>query len=478
MLRDLIKEGGLYTLASLLTRGMTLLLLPFYASVFSTSDFGIFDILSVFGVLITAILCLQLNQGMGRYVAEPTNEAEKKKRIASSAIYFISGIYLISCLLFLAFPDWFVKVLSADVKIPLLTFQYAVVSITLTGIFYFIGVYLRFLRMSKEYATLSFFHALLSTLLTLLLVGYYKMGIDGVYISYIIVSPLIIISQCIVLRKQLVLEFDKKVLRPLFKYSLPLVPGAVAYVILNFTDRLFIKEISMSDAGIYAMASKFSLIISIIALGVSSALGPIVFQKHIDEETKPQLARIFRLFISLGSVGVLTLSLFSFETLQIFTNETFYGAESVMPVLYLAVFISGLSMFSIGLHIKEKTALIGIVVVISAGLNILLNYYLIAEYEMLGAAIATLISTIFNNFVLIFLSQRVYRLKIEYVKIFVAASVLIFFMYLGIKVVGSMDISLILAILLKIGLIAGYFFFLLFIKLVSLTKLFVFLGRN
>jgi len=470
MLRDLIKEGGLYTLASLLKRGMNLLLLPFYASVFIESDFGIFDILTVFGVFITAILCLQLNQGMGRFVAEPTKEPEEKKRIASTAIYFTSGIYLISCILILLYPNFFIDILSADVTIPRLTFQYAIVSITLTAVFYFMGVYLRFLRKSKQYALISFFHALFSTLLTLLLVGYYEMGIDGVYISYIIVSPIIIIVQCIILRKELVLKFDQKVLGPLFRYSVPLVPGAVSYIILNFTDRMFIKEESMADAGIYAMGSKFTQIISVIILGVSSALGPIVYEKHLNENTKAQLARIFRLFIVTGSLGVLTLSLFSYETLVIFTNEKYYGAAPIMPVLYLSVFFTGFSMFSIGLHIKEKTKVIAIVVVISALINICLNYLLIKEFHILGAAYATLISVCINNFTLFILSQRYYHLKFPYVKLMFAFFILFALMYMGNIELPKLEFSLLYAILAKIGLISVFIIYLYFSKLINFMK--------
>ena len=47
--RDLIKEGGLYTIANLATKGISLLLLPFYTAYFTTQDYGVIEILMVFG---------------------------------------------------------------------------------------------------------------------------------------------------------------------------------------------------------------------------------------------------------------------------------------------------------------------------------------------------------------------------------------------------------------------------------------------
>jgi O-antigen/teichoic acid export membrane protein len=403
-------------------------------------------------------------------VAEPTNDKDKKRMIASTAIWFVILLYIIGTALFLLFPDIFIKILSADVEIPRRTFQWAIISITLTGIFYFIGVYIRFLRMTKAVALLSFTHAILTTLLTLLFVIYYKMGVDGVYLSSIIVTPFIIIAQTIVLRKELLFKVDSKLLKPLFRYSLPLIPGAISYVILNFTDRLFIKEQSMSDAGVYAMGSKFSQLISIIILGISSALGPIVYEKHLNENTKDQLARIFRLFIAAGSVGVLTLSLFTHETLVIFTNEKYYGASPIMPILYLSVFFTGFSMFSIGLHIKERTKIIGVIVVISAMLNIALNYFLIKEFHMLGAACATLISVCFNNFTLFFISQQYYRLEFPYVKIMFAFLLLFAFMYLGSFELKKLELNLWLSILAKAGIVLLFILYLYSSKLINFMK--------
>ena len=69
MLKDLLKEGGLYTLANLLTKGLNLLLLPFYADYFTKAEYGILAMLGIAGALGAAVFSFQIYQGVGRFIS-------------------------------------------------------------------------------------------------------------------------------------------------------------------------------------------------------------------------------------------------------------------------------------------------------------------------------------------------------------------------------------------------------------------------
>lgn len=471
MLREVVKEGGIYTIANFLTKGFSFLLLPFYTNYFLKSTVGIIDILSVFGLFMTSIVCFQLNQGMGRYVADPAKSSEEKMRYGSSAIVFSSLMYVFFTVLALLLAPVFIDLLSADVTIPLATFNYAVIGINLTGIVYFIGVYLRFLRKTKEFAVTSFLHGFLTTGLIFLLVTVYDMGVDGVYVAPIISSPIVLLVQLFIIRKDFRLVLDQSKLKDLFIYSLPLVPASVAYVTLNFTDRLFIKEyLTFDDLGIYGIGAKFAIIIQIIILSISSALGPIAFEKSMDEKVKDQLSRIFRLFIVSGSLGVLCLSIFSYETLVIFTNEGYYAAANIMPLFYLSSFIGGFSMFSIGLQIEKKTRLLGIIVVFSSFLNVLLNYLLISNFELYGAAVATLISILANNLVLFSFAQKHYPIQFHYQRIFLLLLFMLLCIGMGSYILPQFELSLVASILLKIGIVGIFVVYLKASNLINFNK--------
>lgn len=473
MLRDLLKEGGLYTLANILTKGVSLLLIPFYTSYFIPSDYGIIDILTVFGAFINAILSLQLNQGLARYISEKDVSIKRRVAIASTSLWISVGVYLIAFILIYFFDDFIVQLLSAEVTIPKKTLLLSVGSISINAIFYLLGVYLRYLRKTKLYSLFTFIHAISNILLTLVLVIFLDYGIDGIFLASIYITPIILVFQIIAMRKDIDFQFSNSALKKLLRFSLPLIPASIAYVLLNFTDRIYIKEfLSFEQEGIYGIASRFSQIISLIIVGFSMALSPIVYQNYKSDTAKDQLARIFRLFFGVGSIGVLALSLFSFETLWMFTNEKYYDAYTIIPFLYTSVFITGFGMFAVGLHIKEKTKIIALIVIVAGLVNIGLNYLLISYFKLEGAALATVISVIINNFGLLYFSQKHYKIPFAMGQFILVGGIFLAFMLIGnyLTAINYLDFS-IQGTGIRIGAIMIYALILYRLNMFGISKL-------
>jgi len=438
MLKDLIKEGGIYTIASFFTKGISLLLLPFYTSFFTTSDYGVIEILLVFGGLVNALVTFQLYQGVSRFLGEADLTVESKIKIASTGLFFVMFTYSIFSTFIILFDDFFINILSSDVNIGKDVFLLAIISTAINGVFYALGIQLRFLRKVKVFAITSFLHAILNIGFTILFVIFLESGLKGIYMASIVVTPIIILVQFYFLKDNLKIYFGRKELKKLWIFSYPLIPAALAYLVLNFTDRIFIKDIlSFNELGLYGVASKFSSVITIVILGFSSALTPLVYNSHRAENTKIELKKIFYAYFSIGTITVLMLSIFSRETLYIFTQEPYYNAYEVMPIFYISMLITGLNMFSIGLHIKEKTKIIGVIVIISSLINVGLNYLLIPAYGLIGASFSTLLAILFNNLVIFYFGNRSYNLNIEFKRVIFMLPLLIISIYFGNYIIGS-----------------------------------------
>lgn len=414
MLRDLIKEGGLYTVANLLTKGISLLLIPFYTAYFSPADYGVIGLLSVFGVIFTVVFSLQLNQSLARYVGDEKIAEDLRIKYASSAINFVLIVYTSLTALALFFPEPIIDLLSEEQKIPVKTYQLAIISISVNGVFYLLGVYMRFMRMTFAFSLSFIFHAVLNIGLTFYLIIGQDYGIDGIYIASIGVTPLIILYQLYILRGKVAFFIGKKELKQLIGFGIFLIPAGLSQVLLNFADRIFIVKMdSFDQAGLYDVAGKFSSMVALVVTGFSMAITPIIYNKYQNSETKNQLARIFHLYLGIGGGFVFILSAFSFETVFLLTDEAYINAHIVMPVLYLSAFISGIYMFAPGLLITKKTGLIGLIVMFALCVNIVLNLYLIPKYGNIGAAIATLVGTIVNVSILFYYSQKFYSYKVR-----------------------------------------------------------------
>lgn len=480
MLRDLIKEGGLYTLANLLTKGLSLLLLPFYADYFTQAEYGILAMLGIAGAVSAAIFSFQLYQGVGRYISEKGLTLVDQQRIGSTGLWFTVLSYVAFFGISLLFKDEIIALLSEDERIQDSTYVWSLVAIVIGGVFNALSVQLKFLRKTKAFAISNFLNAFLTIIFILIFALGLNYRIDSVYMATIAVVPLLILLQIYFLKDYIVLYLGKLELKKLLQFSAPLIPASLAYLILNLTDRIFIKEYSgsLAEVGIYDMAFKFSSIISIIIISFQSALAPIIYEQYQASEAPTQLGRIFKLFIAVGTFGTLTLSFFSFETLVVFTQPDYYAANVLMPLFYLGVFITGFGMFAPGLHVKNKTRMIPIVVGTSALLNCLLNFVLVPEIGLMGAALATLISITFNNLALFILSQKLYSFPFERMKLVSALVLFLLFLFVGSYLDQFITLSWAILFGIKLALLLSYIYLLQQQKLIEIKVIFQKLKRK
>lgn len=425
MLRDFFKEGVIYTFANLVTKGVSLLLIPFYTAYFLPSDYGVLDLLTVFTAFVNAVFSLQIGQGASRYLADQHLNEDEKKKIGSTAMNLVVLTYLLATLLLFITAGFWTNLLSSDSETVSETiFKLSVSTIGLNAVFYQLGVHLRFKRKTKLFAITSFAQAVLTILTTYIFVSQYAFGIDAVFYATLFVTPLIIIAQLIFMRKDFSFFIGKKESAMLLKFSVPLIPAAIAYIVLELTDRLFLAEYrDFSEVGIYGIAARFSGVFYLVISGFSMALAPLIYENYENDLTKKKLNKLIKIYFLAGGIAVVILSLFSHETLVLFTNEKYYGASLAMPLLYTSVFFSGLGMFSVGINLKGKTYITSLVVLGSAALNVVLNYIFIPEYGYVAAGFTTLVSVWLNQVVLFFIAGRYYYF---YSGVYVAAISLIF----------------------------------------------------
>jgi O-antigen/teichoic acid export membrane protein len=134
--------------------------------------------------------------------------------------------------------------------------------------------------------------------------------------------------------------------------------------------------------------------------------------------SQEQHPKIFKEVFAFYSVGLiyagLGMSLFSSEAVRVMVEPKFAASQDIIPVVVLAYIFYGLSYYvQLGLFLTERTNEIGVIGAVATGLNLVLNYFFILHYGMMGAAWATLLSYVFIAVVSYWRSQRVFRLPLE-----------------------------------------------------------------
>ena len=68
MIREFIKSSSVYSVPSLISQGISFLLIPIYTRILNPSDYGFLDLIIVFATLANLTVPLQISQGLAFFL--------------------------------------------------------------------------------------------------------------------------------------------------------------------------------------------------------------------------------------------------------------------------------------------------------------------------------------------------------------------------------------------------------------------------
>lgn len=463
MINKFFKDSLVYTIPSLVSKGISFFLIPLYTRVLSPSEYGSFDLIIVFGTIISIVISLEISQGVARFYSEET-EQEKKQLYASTSLWFILFSYSLFFLIALIFNDK-ISFFLFEIQDKELLFQTAIIYIFFNSIFLFIQNQLRWDFQSINYAAVSILMSIITGLSSVYFAYVLDWGLLGLLRGMILGSLCAVLLGLWYLRNTYQLKFKMKYLKQMLNYSLPLVFSSFAIWISLYIDRIMIKHfMSLDDVGIYGIGFKVASSVSIFLVGFNTSLTPLVFKNFKKQNTPAEIAKIFRFVILLSILIYLILSLFSELILKILATESFYKSSELLVYLVPAIIISSLQIFAPGISIAKRTHYYIYIFVFGGIINLILNYILIPNFGTTGAAIATLLGNLAVFVILMIFSQKLYYIPHKWFQIVFSflTSIII------VKLVSSFDLNEFQEILINL---LSIFFLLVIIFKIKMTSL-------
>lgn len=106
------------------------------------------------------------------------------------------------------------------------------------------------------------------------------------------------------------------------------------------------------------------------------------------------------------------------EVLMIISNPSYWAASEIVPLIVISYIIFSFHyFFDMGISFEKKTQYFAYINASNAIFNIILNLILIKRYGMWGAAYATLICFVYKVCLTYFISNRMYRIDLETLRI-------------------------------------------------------------
>lgn len=393
MRKNRAKELALNTLiigiGKFSTQIVSFLLLPLYTSILTTEEYGTYDLILTIATFVLPFITLLMEESMFRFLIDCKNNNQKKYVISQTMIYTsISSFFFI----FIA------VILGIFIKIPyeMLTILY-IISCIFSGLR---NALVRGLEKIRLYTIINFITSLVNIILNILFIAIFKFGIIGLLGAGIIaniITTIIVFATLKIHKYVSIRNFDKKLMKRMVNYSIPLVPNSLAWVIVNLSDRIAISFfLGTSSNGIYAMAYKFPNLMNTIYGFFYTAWVESSAKAINESEDNIFFNKIYRLLAK----GMFAVSLCIIVCMPIIFNLFFKSdymeAYYYVPILVLAMYYSNMSGYYGGIFTGHKdTKVMGITTVIGALMNLLIDLAFIKFIGIYAAAISTLISCMF-----------------------------------------------------------------------------------
>jgi|GEM_PF-302700 O-antigen/teichoic acid export membrane protein len=390
--KDIGKQSSIYGLGRIAVKLTALVLIPLYTNYISIYEIGILALFELTEVLLMALLPLGVFQGIWRHLTEADPKQQNKIIISGFVGLFITTTLFIT-LGYLSI-DVFMGFLNINPKYLSL---YKIVFINVgfqLGIQFTLQLW-RYEQKSVQFIVATFFQFLGITTTTILLITQFNYGLNAaVFGKSIILLPLFIISIFYVLFHYWVKPSFHVFKRQLI-FGLPLIIGALSTPILSISDRYFLNIfLPLEQVGIYNIVYKFGMIINMLLVTpLIMGIGPFMYR--LKELTKEHnyFSDIMFYYSVLGSVFVIIISILTMPMIALFSTEEYLVAANIVPIITVAYLINGYkTFFAISIAIKNKTIIVGIIATIGIIANLILNYFLIQKFNLIGAAWATIIS--------------------------------------------------------------------------------------
>jgi len=416
--RRLFRHSLTYGIGRSANKLASFLILPIILRYLTPEDYGILEIFTVTVSILTTVLGLGMESAIFRYYYQ-AESPEKKKRLLSSSLW---GMILTSIPLIVIITLWSGTFSKYFWNSAIYTSFFVVIFITI-GLNILKTIPLATLRAKEESIKYTIFTliGLFSVLFfNLYFVVVLKKSIFGILLGNMIGGLIGLIILILAIRRDIGFIFSTQEFKQLVKFGLPITTILISYLIINVSDRFFLKHFStMSEVGCYALGYRFGILIHVLLVEpFNMAWKPFAMSVVDKENAKDIYSTTLTYFLFVALLMWLGLSVFSKDIIQIIAPPSYWRAYTVIPIVALAYLFLGISYnVSVGLYIREKTKYYPYVAAISVIMNLLLNWLLIPRWGMMGAAIATLISYITMAALMYGMSMHFFAYQYEFGRI-------------------------------------------------------------
>ncbi len=414
-LKKLAGQTAIYGLSSILARSINFLMIFVYTAYLNKEAVGSFTgIYALIGFL-NIILTYGMETTFFRFSTGKNLDPEKVYNNTQSLL--IISTLILGSGLFLAAP-WLAEVMDYPGQAYL--FRWTALILSFDAILAIPFAKLRLTNRAFAFAGAKIINVLLNVFFNLLLIVWIPMlisngtlptnflgynlewGVEYILLANLFANGLIIPY---VWWKAGFFSFslDKEILRPMWKYAIPLLFMGLAGVTNELVSRLSFEYLlpenfypglnAREAAGIFGTSIKLAILMNLVIQAFKYAAEPFFFGKSNDKNSPQLFAQVMHAFIIFCSVLMIAISVNLDLVAYLFPKDEGYdSAFFIVPILLMGYLLLGIYFnLSIWFKITDKTKYSFWITLVGAIVSLIAVFTLVPILGYLGGALSTLI---------------------------------------------------------------------------------------
>lgn len=386
-----LKSGVWYTVSSVAIRAVAIITSPIYTAMLTTDDYGRANTFNSWVELFNIITCLCIVYSIGRAKIDYKEKFDEYM----SALQGLSSSFAF-CVLIIAmiFREQISGFIKYEVPLVVALFVYLIIYPSVQ----YMQEKCRFEYKYRENIAISVITCISTVALS---IGLMYLFNDKRYIGKILgtILPTFLmgVGFYINILKKGRKFYDRKYWRYAMRIGLPMIPHALALVVLAQIDRIMIKDIcGDGDAGLYIYGYSIATLLSIFTNAIGQAWLPWL-NERMDAGDRGKIRSMQKKLILLGCFLTLGFITVAPEALMVLAPRAraYWVAKWVIPPVALGTLAQYFYTHYVNIELfYKKTPIIAASSIMAAVVNYVLNYIFIPKFGYIAAAYTTLASYI------------------------------------------------------------------------------------
>lgn len=425
-IKELFRLTSIYALGNVFAAGLGFLLYPVYTTYLSPEQFGVIGLAMLVAAGVQHLFSLGTRGAAFNFYHR--YEGKEREEFYTSLFVFtfvLSGVVVV--VFEFVGPTLFRWLLGVDLYDPY--FRIVILASAVIATFKTIPEQrLKAAERAKPAVFLGTGENVVNQVTSLVAVVGLSMGVVGYLLGTLVAAIVVGAAGTAYLARRAVASISLGKIRAALIYSLPLFPHYYSHFVISMADRVLLTRLgSLGAVGVYTLGYALANVLRLLVTSANSAIMPEFAAASEDDLAFNRLANVSTYYLLFAAVAAVSLSLFMPTTIRLFFPAAYHDAVTILPWLALAFF--ALAMYYVPMNVlsqtQRETKFIPLLTVVAAVSNIGMNYLLIPEYGIVGAAASTLAAYLLLALLVFGVTQRIRPVSYEYRRLTIIGAALV-----------------------------------------------------